>query len=625
MSACYPMLTTERSWLSEGCACGSLRLVKEQPWQLRAWPSVWAIQWPRAFVRCTLQTLAVSGAPRFRGVWYFVLSLLPPPHLCFSLAPTLRPVLCRVSCCLLRQPFQLFVSGCAFTSPNCFSLSNDTFSAGCLLSKCPSPAACSNPVTCPASCQAQIQTLAGCSALNSSVSGPVINLIGSSSSLPVASSTRSAISTTQLSSPSIAPISIPVSNSSGSLVLSNISIVVISLVGVFIIAMIATIVYFHPNTRHRFAPLHSSDKSKQSKIASQTPLQQIQYDNPLLHTPKTPREFQNASTPTNELGVVLDSTLKPTRREVLAQRLSGHIVDYPKPHNVQVVLNSPESSIDQVLPNSRASSSLDSEFDGAGGDIPQNVLVVDETEKLQKLLELVSNYRFLVAAKGRLVIFTCSDVEAENVESFLIGVVNFSVIRVGNQFDRLMRIQAMENFGEGASILIVTDNSAKGCKIRNVDVLINFTFPQSMEEYRVRITKIRKNGSIHTFLTKENSWQSVDFLKIKIPEELDKEYRNIPSSIFTSPLSPNKFAQHKVADPEENQATTEMGGGSTTEIGGGSTTEMVAGSTTKNPLSRIITENITRKSTIDTLTTESVTMSETNSPIDIRRGLPTVN
>ena len=92
------------------------------------------------------------------------------------------------------------------------------------------------------------------------------------------------------------------------------------------------------------------------------------------------------------------------------------------------------------------------------------------------------------------------------------------------------RMEALENFKDGTSpLLIATDVAARGLDIPNVEYVINYTFPLTVEEYIHRIGRTGragKKGIAHTLFSpfdKAHAGSLIQVLKTAkqtVPEDL---------------------------------------------------------------------------------------------------------
>eukprot|EP01092_Planopodium_desertum_P011801 TRINITY_DN5431_c0_g2_i3.p1 TRINITY_DN5431_c0_g2~~TRINITY_DN5431_c0_g2_i3.p1 ORF type:complete len:155 (-),score=7.11 TRINITY_DN5431_c0_g2_i3:70-465(-) len=93
------------------------------------------------------------------------------------------------------------------------------------------------------------------------------------------------------------------------------------------------------------------------------------------------------------------------------------------------------------------------------------------------------------------------------------------------------RINALEGFRNGKfPLLVATDVAARGLDIPDVEYVLNFTFPLTIEDYVHRIGRTGragKKGIAHTFFTKEEKSKAGELVNVlreagqPVPEALE--------------------------------------------------------------------------------------------------------
>ena len=92
-------------------------------------------------------------------------------------------------------------------------------------------------------------------------------------------------------------------------------------------------------------------------------------------------------------------------------------------------------------------------------------------------------------------------------------------------------------------VLIATDVAARGLDIPNVEYVINFSFPLTVEDYVHRIGRTGragKSGVAHTFFTDDNKALAASFVNV-----LKETNQKIPEAIYTYPMFTKK-KEHKL-------------------------------------------------------------------------------
>jgi len=124
---------------------------------------------------------------------------------------------------------------------------------------------------------------------------------------------------------------------------------------------------------------------------------------------------------------------------------------------------------------------------------------------LRRLLPKTSKLPSLDDA--RVLVFVLYKKEASRVESML-HRQDYSVTGLHGDLSQAARIEALQNFKTGKTrILVATDVAARGLDIPNVAVVLNYSFPLTIEDYIHRIGRTGrggKSGKSITFFTGDN-------------------------------------------------------------------------------------------------------------------------
>ncbi|KAK2933828.1 hypothetical protein FoTM2_005072 [Fusarium oxysporum f. sp. vasinfectum] len=163
--------------------------------------------------------------------------------------------------------------------------------------------------------------------------------------------------------------------------------------------------------------------------------------------------------------------------------------------------------------------------------ITQRVEVLEPREKEFRLLQLLKEHQQGKQKNDRILVFCLYKKEATRVENFL----SRKGIRVGGIHGDLrqeQRTRSLEAFKSGATpVLVATDVAARGLDIPEVKLVINVTFPLTIEDYVHRIGRTGragKTGEAITFFTVEDKSHSGSLVNIlrganqPVPEDLLK-------------------------------------------------------------------------------------------------------
>jgi ATP-dependent RNA helicase DBP3 len=136
--------------------------------------------------------------------------------------------------------------------------------------------------------------------------------------------------------------------------------------------------------------------------------------------------------------------------------------------------------------------------------IKQTVEVIDQRAKEQRLLQLIKLHQSGKKKDDRILVFCLYKKEASRVEGFL-RARGCRVAGIHGDLSQQQRTQALGQFKSGqCPLLIATDVAARGLDIPAVKLVINVTFPLTIEDYVHRIGRTGRagaDGMAHTFFT----------------------------------------------------------------------------------------------------------------------------
>ncbi|OHF01520.1 DEAD/DEAH box helicase [Colletotrichum orchidophilum] len=163
--------------------------------------------------------------------------------------------------------------------------------------------------------------------------------------------------------------------------------------------------------------------------------------------------------------------------------------------------------------------------------ITQRVEVVDPRAKEQRLLQILKQWQTGSKKDDRILVFCLYKKEATRVETFL----QQRGIRVGGIHGDLrqeQRTRSLEAFKAGTTpVLVATDVAARGLDIPEVKLVVNVTFPLTIEDYVHRIGRTGragKTGEAITLFTEHDKAHSGSLINIlkgakqEVPDDLFK-------------------------------------------------------------------------------------------------------
>eukprot|EP00980_Cylindrotheca_fusiformis_P004032 scaffold880_cov132-Cylindrotheca_fusiformis.AAC.28 len=152
----------------------------------------------------------------------------------------------------------------------------------------------------------------------------------------------------------------------------------------------------------------------------------------------------------------------------------------------------------EAIVGSNGENSVDDSL-SANKRVTQKVEVIEDRAREQRLRQLLKLYH---SKDDRILIFALYKKEAERLE-FSLRRDGFNVCSIHGNKNQEARTRALADFKKGTTpLMVATDVAARGLDIPNVEAVINFTFPLTIEDYVHRIGRTGragKTGVSHTF------------------------------------------------------------------------------------------------------------------------------
>ncbi|KAL6536358.1 hypothetical protein OROGR_012930 [Orobanche gracilis] len=151
----------------------------------------------------------------------------------------------------------------------------------------------------------------------------------------------------------------------------------------------------------------------------------------------------------------------------------------------------------------------------ANHDVMQIVEVLDDRARDDRLHTLLEKYH--KSRKNRVLVFVLYKKEASRVENMLQNR-GWKVVSISGDKAQNARTRALSLFKDGTCpLMVATDVAARGLDIPDVEVVINYSFPLTTEDYVHRIGRTGragKKGVAHTFFTNENKGLSGELINV---------------------------------------------------------------------------------------------------------------
>ncbi|EOY25259.1 DEA(D/H)-box RNA helicase family protein isoform 1 [Theobroma cacao] len=148
---------------------------------------------------------------------------------------------------------------------------------------------------------------------------------------------------------------------------------------------------------------------------------------------------------------------------------------------------------------------IGSEDLAANHDVMQIVEVLDDRSRYERLTALLKKYH--ESKRNRVLVFVLYKAEAGRIENML-QRSGWNVVSIHGGKAQHERTNALSLFKDGSSpLMVATDVAARGLDIPDVEVVINYSFPLTTEDYVHRIGRTGRagrKGVAHTFFTQQN-------------------------------------------------------------------------------------------------------------------------
>ncbi|CAN0069226.1 unnamed protein product [Scytosiphon promiscuus] len=161
--------------------------------------------------------------------------------------------------------------------------------------------------------------------------------------------------------------------------------------------------------------------------------------------------------------------------------------------------------------------------------VEQHVEVVEERERDGKLLRLLATCH--KTRKNRVLVFALYKREAARLEQFL-QRNNYDAVAVHGDKGQADRERALGQFkSKERPLMVATDVAARGLDIPDVEYVINYSFPLTIEDYIHRIGRTGragKKGVSHTYFHQGDKARAGELVNVlqdanqSVPEALTK-------------------------------------------------------------------------------------------------------
>jgi ATP-dependent RNA helicase DBP3 len=167
----------------------------------------------------------------------------------------------------------------------------------------------------------------------------------------------------------------------------------------------------------------------------------------------------------------------------------------------------------------------------ASSSVTQHVTVLDDQrQKEPELLKLLKQF-YSNGRNPRVIVFCLYKKEAARTEQML-QRRGHACVSLHGDMSQVDRTRAFESFRDGKSrLLVATDVAARGVDIPDVEYVVNYTFPLTIEDYVHRIGRTGRGnsrGDSYTFFTAEDKLHAGELVAVLrqanqlVPDEMNR-------------------------------------------------------------------------------------------------------
>ena len=144
----------------------------------------------------------------------------------------------------------------------------------------------------------------------------------------------------------------------------------------------------------------------------------------------------------------------------------------------------------EAIVGSNGENSVDDSL-SANKRVQQKVEVLEDRQREHRMREILKKHG---GKRDRILVFALYKKEAERLE-FSLKRDGFDVCSIHGNKHQQARTQALADFKDGkCPLMVATDVAARGLDIPNVEVVLNYTFPLTIEDYVHRIGRTGRAG-----------------------------------------------------------------------------------------------------------------------------------
>ena len=163
----------------------------------------------------------------------------------------------------------------------------------------------------------------------------------------------------------------------------------------------------------------------------------------------------------------------------------------------------------------------------ANEKINQNIIVCDESEKLDRLKTLMET---ILDGTSKVIIFAETKRGTDSLQRTL-RASGIAALAIHGDKTQQERDWTLHQFKAGkCMVLIATDVASRGLDVKDITCVINYDFPKEIESYIHRIGRTARgtaSGTAYSLFTRDNAGMAFDLIKIlsdckqNVPAELE--------------------------------------------------------------------------------------------------------
>ena len=158
--------------------------------------------------------------------------------------------------------------------------------------------------------------------------------------------------------------------------------------------------------------------------------------------------------------------------------------------------------------------------------ITQHVLCIEDNDKKKELYKILrSNVR---SPNDKVIIFATTKRNCD----FLAGILNdegYKALAIHGDKHQSERDRIIESFRGSSNILVATDVASRGLDIKNIKIVVNYDFPQNIEDYVHRIGRTGRAGATgesYTLFTSRDGNHASSLIEL-----LEKSKQRVPDAL----------------------------------------------------------------------------------------------